>query len=847
MMGKNRPKGFWKDRENIMGELERVIQNLEHFPSHLELRKEKEWAILQGIRNYHGGRLLSFRDEMGYPPRDDKPAGFWLDFDNLDTELAQVITDLGHFPTITELGEIGKSSIINSIAYHGGVDEVKKKLGYETDNPYTRRREERIESLESKLDEPLETFLRREYEENHRAISNISAELESGEKSVSDWLKDFGIHVRTISEARRPKDFINPTKEELERMYVAEGKSSIKIGDELGVSNHHITRLMKEYGIPLRDPSHMASRSAESRIPTKEELDMKYIGEHKSKKELADEYKVTPTTIGDYLKKYGIPIRSASEQRLPAGFVEPSREQLNEWYNQEGKDSDAIAAMLGITRYKVKSLLQEKGVKKRRPSKFDPGKQQLEQWYLSDMISMNEIAERLGTVPQNVRPLLLRYDIQIRSIAETKLKGKERPSDEQLRTWYVAEGKTTTEISGIVGVADITISYWLVDAGVELRDKRGMYDNKSVREKAFAGILEITGKEPKMISTTDFQRKNKDGIGLSGLLGWYRRNYNVKAGTARDILLEDLLEIPIGESVFHNRTPLVRRKQLKEWDKYKAEIEKMFTDHPEIKMIFPSSTWLGENGYTYLEVYSKFHGGMNEVREKLGQSVLRRDSDSLRDFEYIRQELDIAIKNNPELNGNFPTTTWLYDHDFSYLANAAQRYHGGILSVKERMGYGKIKTESQLVDFLQENKEAGAIGDLAGITERTGDIADLLARLWPSRFPSAVQLSRSLPGAIKRIGHSLQPFSMDKARGFYDDVYAIPTEVKYVLDDIIYTIATDQYQLPFNKDPEGTLEELEKFASEKNGVSKLAHRVLDYYKQVYEFAIPGHGGLKEEI
>ncbi|HIH51436.1 MAG TPA: hypothetical protein HA250_03700, partial [Nanoarchaeota archaeon] len=47
--------------------------------------------------------------------------------------------------------------------------------------------------------------------------------------------------------------------------------------------------------------------------------------------------------------------------------------------------------------------------------------------------------------------------------------------------------------------------------------------------------------------------------------------------------------------------------------------------------------------------------------------------------------------------------------------------------------------------------------------------------------------------------------------------------------------------------PEGTLEELEKFASEKNGVSKLAHRVLDYYKQVYEFAIPGHGGLKEEI
>ena len=233
-------------------------------------------------------------------------------------------------------------------------------------------------------------------------------------------------------------------------------------------------------------------------------------------------------------------------------------------------------------------------------------------------------------------------------------------------------------------------------------------------------------------------------------------------------------------------------------------------------------------------------GGLNAFRDSL-KSKRRRKSWT---EENILEKCRIII----DEVGDLPSNRKLYKLGYADMATQISR-KGGYGYFRKLLGLNipQIRTESQLVDFLQENPQASAIGALASVAESTNDIADILVKLWPDRFPSAVQLSRSLPGAIKHIGHSLHPFSLEKARGFYDDVYAIPTEVKYVLDDIIYTIAVDQYQLPFNKDPEKALQELDKFASEKNGVSKLAQRVLDYYSQVYDFTIPGHGGLREAV
>lgn len=67
----------------------------------------------------------------------------------------------------------------------------------------------------------------------------------------------------------------------------------------------------------------------------------------------------------------------------------------------------------------------------------------------------------------------------------------------------------------------------------------------------------------------------------------------------------------------------------------------------------------------------------------------------------------------------------------------------------------------------------------------------------------------------------------------------------YLVNDLLYHIAIEQYQQPFNQNPEKTLSELRVFAAQKNGVNGLAEKVLGYYTQVYTFEIPGYGSLQE--
>ncbi|MBT6402028.1 hypothetical protein HOK09_01035, partial [Candidatus Woesearchaeota archaeon] len=60
-----------------------------------------------------------------------RPKGYWKDFSNLESELEPIIEELGHFPTQSELQELGKSSIINGIqVYYSGMNAVREKMGY---------------------------------------------------------------------------------------------------------------------------------------------------------------------------------------------------------------------------------------------------------------------------------------------------------------------------------------------------------------------------------------------------------------------------------------------------------------------------------------------------------------------------------------------------------------------------------------------------------------------------------------------------------------------------------------------------------------------------------------------
>ncbi len=159
----------------------------------------------------------------------------------------------------------------------------------------------------------------------------------------------------------------------------------------------------------------------------------------------------------------------------------------------------------------------------------------------------------------------------------------------------------------------------------------------------------------------------------------------------------------------------------------------------------------------------------------------------------------------------------------------------------------KINSESKLKKFLKENPEAKEVASLASANGYIRDVADILVQLYPKRFPSASQLARSLPGAVKRIGYSLLPFKLGNAKGFKNKIKSLPRDTRYSLEEILFSIVCDQYQVQFNQDPSGTLEEIRNFTREKNGMKTLASKVLKHYEKIHSFEIPGFGRMRDRI
>ncbi len=442
-----------------------------------------------------------------------------------------------------------------------------------------------------------------------------------------------------------------------------------------------------------------------SKIPLRSELERKYVIEHHSQIELGREYDVAPVTIKCWLEKYDIPIRSLSEAMLPNGFKEPTKKQLERWYVKDGQTAKEIGERLGIAKSTVLNMLEKNGIERltriQTCNNANPGKRGLKKLYIGERKSLKEIGKILGVASPTVARWLGEYDISIRSIAEVRMApGVKRPCNEELERWYASEGRTTVEIAEMIGVSDPTVGLWLREAGITLRDKRGIYDNKSTRLEVFKELLKLTGKNEKTISTVDFQETHRDdGTAFGGLLGWYRRNHQIKRGAARDLLLQDLCGIEIGESLHYRKLPKRKLKDFEEWDDYQKSINKMFEDHPELNGKFPTTSWLGDNGYYHLGRAARLHGGASIVREKLGQVVLRRSSDYLKDFDNIRVELEKIIKH--QLKGEFPTGFWLNSHGYFHLTNALKRHHGGFDEAREKMGYGPSTSIRELENLLE--------------------------------------------------------------------------------------------------------------------------------------------------
>ena len=76
------------------------------------------------------GGASSVKKRMGYKV-DYNPDGYWQNWDNVERELNVAIEqNKGEFPSSDRLNEIKKGKLITGIRYFGGFPKVRKKMGY---------------------------------------------------------------------------------------------------------------------------------------------------------------------------------------------------------------------------------------------------------------------------------------------------------------------------------------------------------------------------------------------------------------------------------------------------------------------------------------------------------------------------------------------------------------------------------------------------------------------------------------------------------------------------------------------------------------------------------------------
>ena len=270
---------------------------------------------------------------------------------------------------------------------------------------------------------PAKEELERIYVNERVSSSRIAKKFGVSNSTVRRWLDTYGIKIRNLSETQLPVGFVKPTKEELERMYWREGMSTTDISKKLGISYMTVGRWLNENGIRIRHNSE-ARLPVGFVVPAKEELERMYLKEGKNTREIGEKFGVHACTIGMWVKKYGIKIRNTSEAHLPAGVVKPTKEELERMYWREGMSTVDISEKLGVSGNVILNWLENYGIKKRGkleallPVGFVmPTKEELERMYLRESMSTVDIGEKFGVSNPTVGNWLKTYGIKIRNKA----------------------------------------------------------------------------------------------------------------------------------------------------------------------------------------------------------------------------------------------------------------------------------------------------------------------------------------------------------------------------------------------------------------------------------------------
>ena len=184
----------------------------------------------------------------------------------------------------------------------------------------------------------------------------------------------------------------------------------------------------------------------------------------------------------------------------------------------------------------------------------------------------------------------------------------------------------------------------------------------------------------------------------------------------------------------------LKRGHWQDWENVAAELR------PIIDRLgrFPSAGELRKEGKEIIiTVIQKYHGGLHAAALKLGLVPHQHPAGHWKAWTNVEEEMRRAIA----ALGHFPSQTELVKNGFGCLPTAV-KHHGGLLAVRDRMGYGPI-TDA----FLSENADV-----LARIIPKVGTAGAFWSRLkekWTKRDLEDALDEYERSGSVERFARLL--------------------------------------------------------------------------------------------
>jgi len=133
-----RERGYWRNWNNLLKELQPLIDDLGYLPSQRELTEINQSSIIASIKYFNGSKFVA--DQLGIPTAEEYRILISWDYDAFNNSIMRIAAKQGYFPTHSDLIKRGNGDLIPFIRrLYGNSGNAARSLGLKTYNDYKKR------------------------------------------------------------------------------------------------------------------------------------------------------------------------------------------------------------------------------------------------------------------------------------------------------------------------------------------------------------------------------------------------------------------------------------------------------------------------------------------------------------------------------------------------------------------------------------------------------------------------------------------------------------------------------------------------------------------------------------